>query len=356
MHDARLQAAARVKDAQAADGLLVFGLTNIRYLSGFTGSDAVLLLTGDDSRTLLCDSRYTLQARDEAGCCDLFEYKVKSEGVVSLLAGRGCRRVAFDAEKVPVSFFNTLAAALPSVELVPLADELDQLRCVKSAAETAAIEHAATLASAAFRAVLPLVKPGVSERRLAFELEMEMRRAGADTTAFDFIVASGERGALPHAHPTDRLVREGELVTFDFGVCCDGYNSDETVTVAVGMPDEKLLEIYRVVKEAHDLAIAAVRPGVVCSDLDAVARGHIERCGYGAFFGHGLGHGVGLEVHEKPVVSSRSRQVLEAGMLVTIEPGIYIPSLGGVRIEDLVAVTTDGCRILSRVNKELVFC
>jgi Xaa-Pro aminopeptidase len=354
MHEVRLQSAERVMDAQEADALLVVGLTNIRYLSGFTGSDGVLLLTGG-GRTLLCDSRYTLQAGDEARCCAVAEYKVKAEGIASLLAGAGCRRVAFDAEKVTVSFFNALATALPAVEFVPLADELDQLRTVKSAAEIAAVETVAALASEAFRTVVQLVKPGVSERFLAFELEMQMRKSGADDKAFEFIVASGERGALPHGRPTDRLLQSGELVTFDFGACCAGYNSDETVTVAVGRPDSKLLEIYRVVKEAHDLAVDAVRPGVDCSGLDAIARRHIESCGFGDCFGHGLGHGVGLEVHEKPVVSSRSRQQLQAGMIITIEPGIYIPGFGGVRIEDLLAVTADGCRVLSSINKELTF-
>lgn len=355
MHETRLKAAVKVKVAQEADALLVIGLTNIRYLTGFTGTDGALLLTGAD-RTLLCDSRYTLQAGAEAGYCTVVEYKVKSEGIAAQLTAAGCRRVAFDAEQVTVAFLNTLAAALPTVEFVPLAEELDQLRAVKSAAEIVAVETAAAQASAAFQALLPLVKPGVSERFLALELEILMRKMGADDKAFEFIVAAGERGALPHGRPTDRLLQAGELVTFDFGACCASYNSDETVTVAVGKPDKKLLEIYGVVKEAHDQAIAAVRPGVECSGLDAIARRHIESCGFGEYFGHGLGHGVGLEVHEKPAVTSRSGQQLQEGMIITIEPGIYIPGFGGVRIEDLLAVTADGCRLLSRVDKALVRC
>lgn len=355
MHEARLQAAERVQEAQKVGALLVLGLTNIRYLSGFTGSDGALLFTGGD-RILLCDGRYTRQAGDEARLCVVTEYTVKVEGVASLIRAVGCRRVAFDAEEVSVSFFNALAATLPAVEFVPLADELDQLRSVKSAAEVAAVEAAAVIASNAFSKLLPLVKPGVSERFLAFELEMLMRKTGADAKAFEFIVASGERGALPHGRPTDRLLQPGELVTFDFGACCNGYNSDETVTVAVGTPDRKLLEIYAVVKEAHDLALAAVRPGVDCSELDAIARRHIESCGYGDCFGHGLGHGVGLDVHEKPTLSSRSRQQLQEGMVITIEPGVYVPGLGGVRIEDLLVITADGCRVLSRIDKELVIC
>lgn len=355
MHEARLAAARQTMAAQGADALLVLGLVNIRWLSGFTGSDGALVLTGDTC-SLLCDSRYTLQAAGECGNCSVVEYRVKKEAITSLLTAAGCRRLVFDAEKVSVAQFNELVAAMPLVEFVPLGDEIDQLRAVKSPPEIAAVDAAAALASAAFLNILPLVKPGVSERFLAFELEVQMRRMGADDKAFEFIVASGERGALPHGRPTDRQLQSGELVTFDYGACCGGYHSDETVTVAVGTPDARLTEIYRVVREAHDMALAAVRPDIDCCSIDAVARGHIDACGYGGYFGHGLGHGVGLEVHEKPVVSSRSRQPLQEGMLITIEPGIYVPGLGGVRIEDLIAVTADGFRLLSRVDKELIVC
>jgi Xaa-Pro aminopeptidase len=181
-----------------------------------------------------------------------------------------------------------------------------------------------------------------------------MKRAGADDKAFDFIVASGERGALPHGRASEKLLCAGELVTVDFGARCNGYNSDETVTFAVGRPDDRQRQIYAVVKDAHDLAVQAVRPGISCRELDAVARGHIEKQGFGDYFGHGLGHGVGLDVHEKPVISSRSDQMVSAGMVFTIEPGIYIPGWGGVRIEDTVEVIDDGCRLLTRVPKELL--
>jgi len=355
MSEARLSAAIRVVEAVDADALLVFGLVNIRYLSGFTGSDGILFLSPDDRR-LLCDSRYTLQASGEASLCTVSEYKAKLEGVASLLAKNGCRRVAFDAEKLPVSFFNSLLDALPEIQFIPLADQLDQLRAVKTAEEIDSVTLAAAIASSAFEELLSLVKPGVSERKLALELEILMKTRGADEKAFDFIVASGERGALPHGRPTGRLLRAGEMVIIDFGACLGGYNSDETVTVAVGEPDGRLLEAYEVVKKAHDLAISAVRPGIECRMLDAIAREHIESCGFGEFFGHGLGHGVGLEIHEKPTLSFRSNQTVEEGMIITVEPGIYLPGLGGVRIEDLVQVTSAGCTVLSKVSKELIVC
>jgi len=355
MPETRLTAAIKVMESLGADALLVIGLVNIRYLSGFSGSDGALFITAAD-RILICDSRYTLQASDEADCCTIVEYSRMLEGISTLARERACRRIAFDAEVTTVSMLKALSDVMPEVEFLPIADQLDQLRAVKCSEEIRAIEYSAEIASTAFIKLLPAIRPGVSERALAIELEMLMKRGGADEKAFDFIVASGERGAMPHGRPTDRLLRSGELVTFDFGACCSGYNSDETVTVAIGEVDRKLLEVYRIVKEAHDLALAAVKPGIECRALDQIAREHIENCGYGEFFGHGLGHGVGLEIHEKPTVSSRSLQSLEEGMIITVEPGIYISGLGGVRIEDMVLVTADGCRMLSGVDKELIIC
>jgi Xaa-Pro aminopeptidase len=355
MPEARQSAAIRTIEPLDADALLVLGLVNIRYLSGFTGSDGALILTADD-RYLLCDSRYTLQAGSEVSLCAVSEYKTKLEGITSHLSEKGFRRVAFDAEKVPVAFFNSLTAALPGVEFIPLSDQLDQLRSVKSPEEIDLIAFSAGLASSAFEELLHLIKPGVSERELALKLEILMKNKGAEEKAFDFIVASGDRGALPHGKPTDRLLSAGEMVTIDFGACCNGYYSDETVTVAIGEPETRLIEIYNAVQKAHDLALSAVRPGIECKTLDEIARSHINSCGFGEFFGHGLGHGVGLEIHEKPTISSRSSQTVEAGMIFTIEPGIYIPGLGGVRIEDLVEVTLDGCRVLSKIGKELIVC
>ncbi len=352
MGDTRLAAATTVLESTGVDALLVLGLTNIRYLTGFSGSDGALLM-GRDGQWLLCDGRYTLQARGEATSCTVVEYKVKSDGIAGLVAGQGWRRVAFDAEQTTVAVHRTLAAAMVGVELLPVAGELDDLRRVKSAAELVAIEKSCTLASEALEQLLPMIRPGVTERSLALELEILMKRAGAEEKAFDFIVAAGERGALPHGHPTERVLAAGELVTIDFGARLHGYHSDETVTMAVGSADGRQREIYGVVKEAHDLAMAAVRPGAGCRELDGIARDHIARCGFGAYFGHGLGHGVGLEIHEKPTLSPRSEQKLAEGMVVTIEPGIYIPDWGGVRIEDTVVVTATGCRPLTKVAKEL---
>lgn len=353
MQERRLLAVKKLLESMGADALLVFGLTTIKYLTGFTGSDGALLVSSY-GQWLLCDSRYTTQAGAEAPLCRVVEYNVKVDGIARLAGEQGWLRLAFDAEQVTVAVHRPLAAALPAVELLPVGGELDELRAIKSADELEAIERSCELASAAFMQLLPLVRPGVSERSLALELEIFMKRSGAEEKAFDFIVASGERGALPHGHPTDRKIAAGELVTIDFGARLDGYHSDETVTLAVESADRRQMEIYAVVKEAHDLALAAVRPGVFCREVDAIARDYIAGRGFGDYFGHGLGHGVGLDIHEKPTLSPRSDKILAQGMVVTIEPGIYIPGWGGVRIEDTVAVTADGCRPLTRVAKELL--
>jgi Xaa-Pro aminopeptidase len=212
----------------------------------------------------------------------------------------------------------------------------------------------ADIASQALLGILDLIRPGVPEREVALGLEFAMKNAGADDKSFDFIVASGPRGALPHGKASDKKIQVGELVTLDFGAVYRGYHSDETVTVAVGTPDSRQKEIYSIVRDAHDKALEAVKPGISLKDLDGIARRYIEGKGYGNYFGHGLGHGVGLEVHEKPTVSFRSEQTAGEGMVFTIEPGIYIPDWGGVRIEDTVVVTQDGCRLLTSVPKELM--
>lgn len=339
-------------ERNSLDALLVTDLHSIRYLSGFTGSDAVLLLT-PDSGCFLTDSRYTTQAGSEVSGFPVAEYRTKLNAVSEWLAVSGCRRIGFIASQLTVEVHGELSGKLAEAELIGLKDELSDIRKIKDRTEVALLEAVAETASHALNDILPLVKPGAMEKDLALELEIAMKRRGVDDKAFDFIVASGERGALPHGRASNRVIGSGELVTFDFGAICNGYNSDETVTVAVGSPEQRLLDIYAVVKEAHDRAIDAVKPGIPLKDLDRIARSYIEEKGYGPYFGHGLGHGVGLEIHEKPVVSFRSADVAAEGMVFTIEPGIYVPGLGGVRIEDTVVVENSGCRLLTKVSKEL---
>lgn len=335
------------------DAILISGLENIRYLCGFSGSDGALLLARD-AAWFLCDSRYTTQAAGEVADAEVREYSLKYEAIGTLVRERKMRRIGFESAHLLVSDFNKLSGLLGGCEPVPLDAEFDAIRSCKDAEEVARLGAVAELASASLQTVLSLIRPGISEAEVALELEIEMRRRGADGRAFDFIVASGVRGALPHGRASEKLLVSGELITIDFGAMQNGYYSDETVTVALGSPDARAREIHDVVREAHDRAIAGVKPGVSCRELDALARDFIGERGYGDYFGHGLGHGVGLEIHEKPVISPRSTAVVEEGMVFTIEPGIYIPGFGGVRIEDTIVVTADGCRLLTRMPKELI--
>jgi Xaa-Pro aminopeptidase len=349
----RISAARGYLDRHDIEALVFVGMANIRYLSGFSGSDGVVIITGDGG-WFLTDSRYTTQAASEVQRLDVIEYRGKIEGLADLLGTRKVSRAGFDADQMSVAFHGSCVEKLPGIEFIPIGGELDDLRSIKDRDEIELLDLCATMASEALLETLDRIRPGVTEREIALDLEFAMRRRGADKTSFDFIVASGARGALPHGKASDKVIGRGELVTIDFGAIYSGYNSDETVTVAVGKPDPRQEEIYGIVKDAHDYALAAVRPGITFRELDARARNHIEGMGYGTYFGHGLGHGVGLEVHEKPVVSFRGEGEVAEGMVFTIEPGIYIPDWGGVRIEDTVLVETDGYRLLTKVPKELI--
>lgn len=335
------------------DALLFSNLPNIRYLSGFSGSEGALLLTRENG-WFLCDSRYTAQARAEVVECEVRQFSDKQDAVRDLIDELKVTRLGFEASHTTVEAFMDLSGKLQGCEMVPVGSKVDQIRACKDPDEIEQLGKVAELASTALQTVIGLLRPGISEAVIARELEFEMRRQGAAGRAFDFIVASGERGAMPHGRASEKLIRAGELVTIDYGAMLDGYHSDETVTVAVGTPDEHSREIYSVVLEAHDRAIAAVTPGMSFRDLDAVARDYIRECGFGEYFGHGLGHGVGLEIHEKPTISPRSDMSIEEGMVFTIEPGIYIPGFGGVRIEDTVVALSEGCRSLTQVPKVLM--
>lgn len=349
----RVAAAREILRRFEMDALIVSDIKDIRYLCGFTGSEGILIL-GLSKMFLLVDSRYTTQASEETTGCSVVEFREKTASIKSLVDGIRPSNLGFQADSVTVSLYDELKVALPDVSLKPIGAELKSLRAVKEPEEVELLEKTAALASEAFQRVASSIAPGITEKELALMLEFALRSAGADDKAFDFIIASGERGALPHGRASSKVIRSGDLVTIDFGAVKDGYNSDETVTLAVGEPDARQREIYRTVKDAHDRALEAVRPGISLKALDALARDYIAGKGFGDYFKHGLGHGVGLDVHEKPVVSFRSEDFALEGMVFTIEPGIYIPGWGGVRIEDTVCVTADGCRLLTRVPKDLV--
>jgi len=345
-------AARQCLERVGCDLLLVTNLSNIRYLTGFTGSEALLVLSPNDG-WFLTDSRYTSQAADEVSGANVVEFSNKLESLVTLLKESGAAKVAFEAGSMSVATWQELCGKLPGAEFVPTDVEFGALRTVKDAGELAILEAVAGMASRALLKILDRVRPGARECDVAWALEVAMREEGAEGKSFDFIVASGERGALPHGRASEKELRAGELVTIDYGAICRGYCSDETVTVCLGEPDDKQREVYETVLAAQTLAIDAARPGMALKELDSVARTHIVKKGYGHYFGHGLGHGVGIDIHEHPTVSPRSSTLLEEGMVFTVEPGIYIPDWGGVRIEDTVVLEGGRARRITRVPKEL---
>lgn len=332
------------------DALVFCQPENIRYLCGFSGSDGALVVTSEQL-VFLTDSRYTTQASAEVVADRICEYKIKSDGVLAQLLDCGATRIGFEAE-LPFGFVKELQdKGLSDWQWQHYKDELQALRLHKSPEEIRSIGDAAALHVAAMAEVEEMLRPGTREKDVALALEFALRKLGAEEKAFDLIVASGVRGALPHGVASEKVFAQGELVTIDFGCRLAGYHSDETVTLAIGPISNALRTIFDTVLEAHDRALAAVVPGIALSELDRIARDHIRSCGYGDYFGHGLGHGVGLEVHEAPTVSPRSKAIAEAGMVFTIEPGIYVPGVGGVRIEDMVLVTAEGHQCLTKIPK-----
>ena len=337
-------------EAENLDAIMIFGRPNMHYLCGFTGTDGVLFLNAETT-VFLTDSRYHSQAQHQVTASRILCYKNKLKAVGDLCGELNAVRVGFDADIVSVALLHDLMESSPLVEWVPLKDHLKSLRAVKSEKEVLALKKAANLNHQAFDNILSMIQPGVCERDIALELEFALKRLGGEANAFDFIVASGVRGAMPHGVASAKKIHQGELLTIDFGTCVEGYYSDETVTLAIGEVDRKLRQIFDIVLEAHDLALKAVCPGMALSALDAIARDFIELKGYGAYFGHGLGHGVGLEIHEYPGVSPNAEDTLAEGMVITVEPGIYLPDIGGVRIEDTIVVTAEGCEILTSIPK-----
>jgi len=335
------------------EAFIVTDLFNIRYLCGFSGTDGILVVSRGGVG-FLTDSRYTEQARAQVVADHKIEYRIKNEGLINFLREQGLSRVGFEAETVPFATVRKWRNDSQKIaRWIPVGEELLSLRGVKAPSELEALEEATRISAKAFDSVLPLLKPGIQEQEFSLELEIAIRRLGAEEKAFDFIVASGSRGALPHGVASERRIQAGELVTVDFGARFAGYHSDETITVAVGSVSPKHQEIFEVVYQAQQRAMDLIRPGIPLQEIDKAAREYIHAAGYGEFFGHGLGHGVGLEVHEFPTLNPRSKDVAEEGMVFTVEPGVYVPGFGGVRIEDMVVVTENGYRKVTRLPKEL---
>ncbi|UQZ90362.1 peptidase M24 [Deltaproteobacteria bacterium Smac51] len=341
-----------------AEAVLITSPANRRYYSGFEAMDMMLnessgvLMITRRGQWLLTDSRYTEIAQAEAPLFKVVDYRrgLGAE-LASMAALKKVPEICFEPDFMSVGVYSKLSEALPEHKLEPLPFSLDAPRSVKSAQEIKLVEKALAITEAAVSALFKIMEPGMTEGQAALFLETEFRRLGADGPSFDTIVASGPNASLPHAVPGGKKMKSGELVVVDCGARYRGYCADITRTKMLGRPKPWQREIYRIVREAQLMAIEAIKPGVTGADVDKVARGHIKNCGYGDYFGHGLGHGVGLLIHEAPSLSPRNLRPLQAGEIVTVEPGIYLPGKGGVRLEELVLVTPKGHRLLNK-NKE----
>ncbi len=337
------------------DCLITNDVYTIRYLIGFTG-DSSILYADDNKVILITDGRYVYQAREEVKYCQVKEYTaVSNDSIWESLAHEigAAKKVGFDQGSFLYADILTLKKFLSETqELIPV--ELRSLRMIKDNGELKDLWRAFQISDEAFNRVLAELKPGMTEKELAAHLEYYMRALGSEKVSFDTIVASGYRSALPHGVPTDKVVEVGDFVTFDFGAVYNGYHSDTTRTVVLGMANSWHKEIYSIVEEAQYRGLKNAKAGMTGKELDTLVRDYIASKGYDKNYNHGLGHGVGLEIHELPNINKRGDIPLEAGMTFTIEPGIYIPGKGGVRIEDTVVLTPEGARVLTGLKKQLL--
>lgn len=353
----RLQKLRLLMQNKKLDAVLISKPANRRYFSGFSGSAGMLVITGKNQH-ILTDFRYIEQAKNQAVNYKIVKLESSLEfygNLDKLLIEEGVGRrskIGFEGDYVTFDAYKKLTGSLPDNEFVSLF--LDSSRMVKDKEELLLIKEAVSIADKAFSQVLACIKPGISEVDIALEVEYSMRKLGSEKPAFNTIIASGTRGSLPHGQASAKVLEKGDLVTLDFGAVYQGYHSDITRTVCVGKADIKQREIYDIVLTAQLKGLEAVQAGKTGQEVDAAAREVIEKAGYGKYFGHGLGHSVGLAVHESPSLSPKTQTKLEAGMTVTVEPGIYIPGWGGVRIEDLVVVLPGGREILTVSTKQLI--
>ncbi|MFH1904178.1 MAG: aminopeptidase P family protein [bacterium] len=337
-------------------GLNFFIVTNIRnccYLTGFTGSEGVVLIT-PTLVYLIVDFRYMEQAQKEAKNTKV----IKREGALHLLLADLLKKyknkkIAFESDSITFKQHKEIKKSLPQNRLIPTLNVAEGLRAIKYGGEIASIEKAARISDEVFKHICDFIKPGRSEINVAAEIEHVAKRKWSSCVGFDTIVLSGERTSLPHGAPSQDLLKNG-IVLLDFGCVFSGYNSDMTRTIFLGKATIKQKKIYNIVLEAQKIAIQSIRPGIKASCIDKAARDYIADKGYSKYFGHSTGHGVGLDIHELPAVSARSNEVLQPGMVFTIEPGIYIPEWGGIRIEDMVQVTDDGYKIITKSSKEMI--
>ena len=337
------------------DAFLVTTKENRQYLTGFTGSFGWVLVTKREVY-LMTDSRYVEQASKETSGCKIVQLQHFTPPVTlrMIMTDVDAVTLGVESDRLTYEEFERVANQVRRKAVTPIAGFVDRLRRVKDEEEIKLLARAEEIGDEAFKHVLGVIKPGMTEREIAIELEFQMRKAGASGLSFDTIVASGKRSSMPHGLASDKKVEAGDFITMDFGCVYQGYCSDMTRTIALGSVDEKQETVYNLVRKAQEDAIAAVHAGVTGKEIHAVAQNVFQEAGYGAYFGHGLGHSVGLEIHEAPTFAPRTEDIIPENTVITVEPGLYLPNWGGVRIEDLIVVKEDGCINLTHSPKELI--
>jgi len=342
---------------EADSAVVIHDPSNMFYLTeGYTGEG--LVYVSRKRRAVITDFRYTEQAEKQAAGFQVLMQDAQKDHdrvLAEVLREDGVTAVRFESNFISVDTFEKMrTAAGEEVSFIPLEEAVQKLRQIKTPKEVETMRRAAAITSEAFEAILPKIREGMTEKELQIELDFTMLRLGADGNAFNTIIASGENGSLPHAIPGSRKIRRGDMITMDFGAKVDGYCSDMTRTVAFGEPSEEMRRVYETVYQAQKMCEEALSAGKVCSEIDRMARDYIDSQGYQGRFGHGLGHAVGIDIHEEPRLSQKCHDVLRAGIVITVEPGVYIPGLGGVRIENTCLVKEDGADALTTPKRELI--
>lgn len=335
------------------DACILKGMDNIFYLTGFRGSEGTLIITKGDA-LLITDFRYVAHAREVSRDIKVVEARGGKNVVAELCEKYEIQRLGFDSIHTTHFMYNRWLKTIAPVELVPLTSDIEKIRIQKEPGEVDAIREAIHVATLSFNQVFEKIAPGKTEKEIANELDCIMKELGAESPSFETIVASGPRGALPHATPSNKKISPGETVIIDFGARVNGYCSDETCTISVGEISGELREIFFIVNDARKLGLEKIRAGMAINELDMIVRGFVEEAGYGEYFRHGTGHGIGIAVHEAPSINTTGEGIFEEDMVVTIEPGIYLPNIGGVRLEDMVLVTGNGAQVLTSIRKDML--
>ena len=349
----RIEKIKEILDELSLDAFYITHIPNIRYITGFSGSSAISIIT-KGRNYFITDFRYKEQSAKQVKGFEIAVNYLALEEIKKIFANERFKNVGFESTRLTVHQLENLQKNFPDVKFTPISERIEKLTMVKTPNEIESLKKAAEITDKTFSKLLEIIKAGMSEKDVSAEISYWHKKFGAEKDSFDPIVASGWRGCLPHGIASDKIIQNGEMVTLDFGCVYEGFCSDLTRTISVGEPSDEMKKIYGIVYDSQLKAIKSARTGITTKELDSSARDYIKEKGYGEKFGHGLGHGLGIEVHEMPSISQRMNVKLPEGVIVTIEPGIYVENIGGVRIEDDVLIRNGGCEVLNKSPKELI--